>query len=223
MSWALRAARRLSACAALAALGGCTTGPPRVVAPVVVPVAVPMPSEHEHIPLEASHLRIEADVTAAGTVHTMRFPKAVGVLELAPSALEASRVEVAIDVRIAESGWQLVADLGRSEFLEVGRFPDASFTSRAIERVRDPVTGAEHLRLFGDLVLHGTRRAVAIPLDVGLDACHVRFASSFEIDRRDYAMVPGGPIDAVVDHAITMRLGLDVPRPSAPPACPVAR
>jgi polyisoprenoid-binding protein YceI len=218
-----RVVRAFASFAALAALAGCTTEPPRVAAPVVVPAAVPMPTDHERIPLEAAHLRIEADVTAAGTVHTMRFPKAVGLLELAPAAVEASRVEVAIDVRIAEAGWQLVADLGRSEFLEVDRFPDASFTSRAIERVRDPATGAEQLRLFGDLVLHGTRRAVVVPLDVGIDACHVRFASSFAIDRRDYAMVPGGPIDAVVNHAITMRLGLDVRRPSAPPSCPVTR
>ncbi len=215
----VRALSHVAALVFVAATIGCGE-PYRAPPPIVVPSIVVAATDHEKIALAGQHLRVESDVTAAGTLHTIRYPKAEGMLLLAPAAIEATRVEVDIDVRVAEAGWQLVADLGRSHFLEVDRFAKARFVSRAIERRREPTTGSPKYVLYGDLELHGVVRAVAIDVSVSVDDCRARFSSTFVIDRRDYGMVPSGPIDAVVGNEVTMRLSLDAPRATRKASCP---
>ncbi len=202
----------LVGCALVAA---CTSAPDaRVVDEVPPPVAIP--ERVERFELGPGTVTVEADVSA-GSSYTIRFPRSSGTLVLAPDQREASTVDVLVDATVAESSLQLVADIAREEFLHTSRHPSARFTSRALRRT------AEGLDLYGELDFHGTKKSIVVPARIDVEACRVRLACEFTIDRRAFGAVSEGALDPLVSDSVVVRIAADVPRsgPNCPTAPPV--
>jgi polyisoprenoid-binding protein YceI len=199
--------------AALLALGlaGCASAPKAEVV-TDVPDAIEAPAGTESYELGADALDVEVDVSA-GSSYTIKFPRSTGKLVLSPAKLEASTVDVVVDAASAESTLQLVADIAKDQFLHTHQHPSARFSSRAIRK------SGEGYMLYGDLDLHGTKKSLVVPLTVEVDACRVRFACSFEIDRRAFGAVSDGSLDGVVSDSVEVRIDVDTPRKSAPAKC----
>jgi polyisoprenoid-binding protein YceI len=82
------------------------------------------------------------------------------------------------------------------EFLDAAQYPEASFTSTAIE-----ITGERSARVTGDLTLHGVTKPVTLdvtfnggygghPLDVG---ARIGFSATGTFNRSDFGMTFGLP------------------------------
>ena len=87
-----------------------------------------------------------------------RFTTWHGRLDFDDQDFSTASVQVAIDAASIETNdLKRDAHLRSADFLEVDAFPQLTFTSRATE-----VTGANTLRVIGDLVVHGTSREVVL-------------------------------------------------------------
>jgi polyisoprenoid-binding protein YceI len=202
---------------ALALLAGCAAAPPRAVDLAALPPALPPSDAVEQYPLSEDNTEVEAEATAFGE-YTLRFTRVSGRLDLQPSALAGSSVDVVVDTRSLEAV-PLVEGVARSaSFLDVERFPEARFTSRRLVPVEGP-----RYRLLGELTLHGVRRAVAVPAEVEVNACAVRVRSVFSVDRRDYEIRGDGPLAGIIGDEVVLRIEARLPRKGAPPRCRAGR
>jgi polyisoprenoid-binding protein YceI len=177
-----------------------------------IPDAVKLPGDAQEHALGPGSVTVEADVKA-GSSYTLRFPGAEGRAVLSPSVPEASTVEVVIATATAESSLQIVADIAKDEFLHVGSFPQARFSSRAIRRA------AEGYELYGDLDFHGVTRSIVVPLQFEADACAFRVDCEFSIDRRAFGAVSTSSLDGLVSDHVVIRVLLRVARKGAPARC----
>src|SRR5712691_2181506 len=85
-----------------------------------------------------------------------RFAKFTANLNLDPSTLTASKVDVRIDAASIDTSNSARDDhLRTADFFDVQRFPEIVFTSTRIER-----TGDNRLRVSGNLTMHGVTREV---------------------------------------------------------------
>jgi polyisoprenoid-binding protein YceI len=87
-----------------------------------------------------------------------RFAKFAGTLNLDPSALTASKVDVRIDAASIDTSNSARDDhLRTADFFDVQRFPEIIFTSTRIER-----SGDNRYRVTGNLTMHGVTREVVL-------------------------------------------------------------
>lgn len=208
-----RTSRLAVAVGAFAAIAGnaCASAPDAQVV-TEVPQAVAVPDDAETYELSPGAIDVQADVSA-GTSYTLKFPRSTATLLIAPGKLEASKVDVHVDTTEVESSIQLVADIAKDQFLHTYRYPSARFESRALRKSEDG------LQLYGRLDFHGTQKNVAVPASIEVDACRVRVACEFAIDRRAFGAVSDGSLDGLVSDSVVVRIGADVPRRGAPATC----
>lgn len=87
-----------------------------------------------------------------------RFAKFAANLNLDPSALTASNVDVRIDAASIDTSNSARDDhLRTADFFDVQRFPEIVFTSTRIEKA-----GENRYRVTGDLTMHGVTREVVL-------------------------------------------------------------
>ncbi len=99
-------------------------------------------------------------------------------------------VRVVIDASSIETG---VADrdghLKSPDFLDVAKYPEVVFESKRVEKLSD-----EHLRIIGDLSIHGVTREVALDAEFAGQANdpwgneRAGFAAKTSIDRKDFGL-----------------------------------
>jgi polyisoprenoid-binding protein YceI len=94
------------------------------------------------------------------------------------------------------------------DVLDVARFPEITFTSRAVKgTVKGPGTYA--LTVSGDLTLHGATRAVELPLEVTVEAETLTTTGRFALSQTDYGMKPvsvAGVVNVKNEVAIEFRI-----------------
>ena len=87
-----------------------------------------------------------------------RFAKFAATLNLDPSTLTASKVDVRIDAASIDTANSARDDhLRTADFFDVQRFPEIVFTSTRIER-----SGENRFRVVGNLTMHGVTREVVL-------------------------------------------------------------
>lgn len=195
-------------------LGGCG-GAPQATLGVKAPDAVAPSGKTERFEL-AGHAKVEADVSA-GAAYTLSFPRIDGTLVVAPDNLEASQVDLTIDVTSATASWQLVADVARDEFLHTGQHPQARFVSRALRKA----DGGE-FDLYGDLTLHGVTLPLKTQARLAVEKCAVHTHVEFAIDRRAFGAISSGGLDGVVSDNVVVRIDVAAPRSRADCPAPQA-
>jgi polyisoprenoid-binding protein YceI len=118
-----------------------------------------------------------------------RFGKYSGLITLDDADITRSSVEVKIEASSIDTG---VADrdthLRSPDFFDVEKYPELHFRSTRTEQ-----TGT-HLRIFGDLTIHGVKREVVLDAEYagrGKDPWgneRVGFAAKTSIDRKEFGL-----------------------------------
>lgn len=75
------------------------------------------------------------------------------------------------------------------DVLDVARFPEVAFRSTAVEG-RPAGAGGYHLRVTGELGIHGATRSVVVPVEVALSGATLTASGRFELRQTDYGMQP---------------------------------
>lgn len=126
---------------------------------VIIFSAAQASAESFVIDTKKSHAFIEFKVSHLGFSWILgRFNKFEGTFELDVDDPEKSSVSVKIDTASLDTNHaERDKHLRSDDFLDVKKFPEATFKSTSIER-----TGDETAIIRGDLTLHGVTREVAI-------------------------------------------------------------
>ncbi len=86
------------------------------------------------------------------------FGRFMGVLQIDPTAPDATRIAVTVAAGSVHSGWAQETTMLRSaEFFDVARYPEIRFHSRQVR-----ADGIGHYLILGDLTLRGRTRPVTL-------------------------------------------------------------
>ncbi|HEX9811523.1 MAG TPA: YceI family protein [Burkholderiales bacterium] len=114
--------------------------------------------------LDKAHASLIFRVSHLGfSNYTARFKRFDAALRFDPANLGASRLTATVDARSIETDFpdpaklDFNAELQNEKWLDTAKFPDIVFRSTRIE-----VTGANTMRVTGDLNLHGVTRPVVL-------------------------------------------------------------
>jgi len=138
---------------------------------------------HSHIAFSVRHLMI-SKVTG-------HFKSWTGTLLIDDDQPENSRIDVEIEAATIDTKEPQRDDHLRSpDFLDVEKYPSASFNSRKVE-----VIGDDRYRVTGDLTLHGISKPLV--LDVTYEGAgkdpwggeRAGFVATTAIDRKDFGLV----------------------------------
>lgn len=136
-----------------------------------------------------------------------QFGNITGTLDFDEAAPTKAKVEVAIDIASINTNVPALDDhLKKADFFDVEKYPQATFKSTRVEKGAD----ARHLKLTGDLTLHGVTKPVTLEVTINKVANHpmskkpsVGFDAHGSIKRSDFGM--GAYVPNVSDE-ITLRI-----------------
>lgn len=113
----------------------------------------------ENFAADQGHTEIRVSWSHAGvSIQTAEFEKAEGMLTLDETNVENSSIDVSIDVNSISSGFEaLDTHLKSADFLDVEKFPKATFKSTSIKK-----TGDETADIVGDFTLHGVTKSITL-------------------------------------------------------------
>jgi polyisoprenoid-binding protein YceI len=133
--------------------------------------------------------------------HDGSFQTFSGSVTLVDNNPEKSSVTATVDVGSLKSDEEkLTGHLKSPDLLDVGKFPQATFTSTAIKAGGDK--GATHT-VTGNLQLHGVTKSISFPATIKASAESVDVDAEFAINRKDFGIVyPGMPDDLIKDDVL---------------------
>jgi polyisoprenoid-binding protein YceI len=100
---------------------------------------------------------------------------------------------------------KLTGHLHSADFLDVERFPQATFVSTAVRP--GGAAGATHT-VTGNLRMHGVEKSISFPASIRVVDDGVHVDAEFVINRKDFDIVyPGAPDDLIKDEVL-MKLKL---------------
>jgi polyisoprenoid-binding protein YceI len=133
--------------------------------------------------------------------HDGSFKTFSGTVNLVDADPTKSSVSVTIDVgSIQTDEEKLTGHLKSPDLLDVGKFPQATFSSTAIKAGGEK--GATHT-VTGNLQIHGVTKSISFPATIKTGADAVDLDAEFAIDRKDFGIVyPGMPDDLIKDDVL---------------------
>lgn len=140
-----------------------------------------------------------------------QFGGVMGTIIRNTSDLSKSSVSVTIDAASVDTGvGPRDTDLKSSNFFDVAQFPTATFQSTRVSGT------ATHMKVEGNLTLHGVTRPVELDVDgssptvPGMDhKPHSGYSATATINRKDFGVGPKYP-DSVVGDQIKLTIDLEV-------------
>jgi polyisoprenoid-binding protein YceI len=170
--------------------------------------------------LDANHASVIARVTHGGgaSVSTVRFGVKEGSLVWNPANVEASKLNVVVDMTPRFDPITYGQDLKGPNFLDLAQFPTATFVSTSVAK-----TGATTGTITGNLTFRGQTKPVTITASLvgagktGRGIPVVGFAGVMKFKRSDFGFTfqaanIGNDVEVHVDGEFT------IPPPPAPPA-----
>ena len=108
---------------------------------------------------DAGHTEIRVSWSHAGvSIQTAEFEKVDAILTLDEGNVESSAIDVTVDVNSLSSGFEaLDTHLKSADFLDVEKFPQATFKSTSITK-----TGEKTADIQGDFTLHGVTKPITL-------------------------------------------------------------
>lgn len=133
--------------------------------------------------------------------HDGSFQTFSGTVTLVDNDPTKSSVTVLVDVGSLKSDEdKLTTHLKSPDLLDVGKFPQATFTSTSIKAGGEQ--GKSHT-ITGNLQLHGVTKSISFPADIKTGADAVDVDAEFAINRKDFGVVyPGMPDDLIKDDVL---------------------
>jgi len=197
------------------------TPPPAGQAPATQPQRPPQ------APLGPTEWRIDSNHSQANfsvrhmLVSTVRgqMGKITGTIEYDGKDVKTIKADVTVDVTAISTGTEgRDRDLKSPNFFDVATYPTLTFKSKRVEP-----GAAGHLKLIGDLTMHGVTKEVTLDVDYTQPVKTQRGITmganaTTKVIRQDYglkyaAMIEAGP---VVSDEVSISIDLELGRPSLP-------
>jgi polyisoprenoid-binding protein YceI len=168
---------------------------------------------HEALPISPEQSKVLFTGAKVTGKHEGGFTKFSGTIHLDPERVEASRVEVDIDMAsLFTDSERLTGHLKSGDFFLVEQHPTARFVSTQV--VPGGEGGATHT-LTGNLTLRGVTKTVTFPatVHVGPEAVHAK--ASFALPRKQFGVAYEGKPDDLIRDDVLMTLDVTAPRKGA--------
>ena len=161
--------------------------------------------------METRHTQVLFAIPHFGlTDYYGRFEKVSGTLNFNPSAPEKSSVSIAIDTSSANvMSSQLVGEIVGPGVFDSAKFPNATFSSTAVER-----TGPSSGKMTGDLTIHGVTKPITFDVtfnggvvspmggsgyDLGFHATATVKRSDFGLDKMMWTSFVGDEVKLTIE------------------------
>src|ERR1700730_7127346 len=168
------------------------------------------PAEAETLAIAPENSKVEFVAAKVTRSHNGSFKKFSGTIDLVANHLENSRVTIDIDSSsVVTDEDQLTAHLQTPDFLDVAKFPKATFVSTKIEPGTTP--GATHL-VTGNFELHGIKKSISFPATIQVAPDSVSVNAEFSINRKDFGLLYPGKADDLIRDGVVIKLSVKAPR-----------
>jgi polyisoprenoid-binding protein YceI len=190
--------------AAAAAAGACKSAEPTPAsaAPGAESAATPKaidPESLKTLTLDPAQSKFDFVASKITKSHNGSFKQYTGTATVVGGELHSVVVEVETASVEADEP-DLTKHLKTADFLDVEKFPKATFKSSSI--VAKAAPGATH-EITGELTLHGVTQPITIPVTVNVAPSAVTASGQVSIDRQKFAITyPGMPDDLIKDAVV---------------------
>ena len=166
-----------------------------------VSVAAPAPGTGVKYAFTNADSKLEFVGAKVTRKHDGSFQTFSGTVTLVDNDPTKSSVTALVDIASLKSDDdKLTGHLKSPDLLDVGKFPQATFTSTSIKAGGEK--GATHT-ITGNLQLHGVTKSITFPATVKASADSVDVDAEFAINRKDFGVVyPGMPDDLIKDDVL---------------------
>jgi polyisoprenoid-binding protein YceI len=167
------------------------------------PVATPKATDPESVKtlaLDASASKFDFDAAKITATHHGSFKRYSGVATLIGGELHSIAVEVETASLEADDP-ELAQHIKTADFLDVEKFPKATFKSSSI--LANP-GGATH-QVTGSLTLHGVTQEVSFPATLGITPTSVRASAELAIDRQKFGVTYPGMPDDLIENEVVLK------------------
>ena len=183
---------------------------------VVVALVLPAFAATETWQLDPPHTSTQFSVRHMG-ISTVRgaFTKISGTVQYDPSDVAKSVLDVTIDANSLDTRVEMRDNHVKSpDFLDVAKYPTITFRSKRVEPA-----GAGHLKVIGDLTIHGTTKQVEMDVEGPSQAIkdprgneHMGASATTKISRKEFG-VSGLP--GMVGDEITITIDAEMVKSAA--------
>jgi polyisoprenoid-binding protein YceI len=166
--------------------------------PAVVTKALD-PATVQTLPLDPAASSLELVAAKVTRKHDGSFKQFSGNATLVRDQIQGVSFEVET-ASLTTDTEKLTAHIKTKDFLDVEKFPKATFKSTSI--VPKPADGATH-EVTGQLTLHGVTNEISFPVNVVMTPESVKGSGEIHIDRKKFGVVyPGMPDDLIKDDVV---------------------
>ncbi|RYE80997.1 MAG: YceI family protein [Myxococcales bacterium] len=135
--------------------------------------------------------------------HEGRFERFRGSVQLVDDDLARSSVRVTVAMAsVTPDIAKLSAHLRSSDFLDVERFPEATFVSTRVQP-----TGPTAL-VTGDLTLHGVTKRITFPATIQVSPAEFAMTGDVRLRRQDFGITYQGMADDLIQDEVTLTLSV---------------
>ena len=161
--------------------------PKAEVAEAAAPAAATAPAAaDEALPISQDQSKVGFVGSKVTGSHDGGFNKFSGTIHLNPTNLEASRIEVDIDMdSVFSDDERLTGHLKTGDFFLIEQFPTAKFVSSSVKAGGE--NGATHT-ITGNLTKRGVTKAISFPATVTVDPTNVRAKADFALARSQFGI-----------------------------------
>lgn len=188
---------------AIAAAACQSSGPATsTAAPGAEPTATPQatdPASLKTLTLDAAQSKFDFVAAKITKSHNGAFKQYSGIATVVGDDLHSVVVEVET-ASIEVDDPKLTGHLKTADFLDVEKFPKATFKSSAV--TKKATAGATH-EITGALTLHGVTQQITFPVTVNVAPTAVTASGQITIDRQKFSVTyPGMPDDLIKDDVV---------------------
>jgi polyisoprenoid-binding protein YceI len=172
---------------------------PAPTAPAAPAAKATDPASVANLALDPAASQFDFEAAKITRTHKGAFKRFSGSATLVADDLQSLAVEVETPSLEADDP-KLAAHIKTADFLDVEKFPKATFKSRSIQK--KPAGSATH-EVTGELTLHGITQEVSFPATVGVTPTTVTASGTIRIDRQKFGVkYPGMPDDLIKDEVV---------------------
>lgn len=189
---------------------GCEDEPGKDKARAQTSEATPLPA----LPAGASVYvfdQASSSLEFVGAKVTRRHPGKVasfrGNLQLVGDDITTGAVSIVVDMpSLSVDDDKLTKHLKSSDFLDVTRFPKATFTSTSIQP--GGPEGSTHM-VTGNLELHGVTKQIVFPAHIKAQSAAVEVTAEFSILRKDFGIFYDGVAGDLIKNDVLLLIRID--------------
>ena len=139
-----------------------------------------------------------------------KFGSWTGALVFDSANPEAATVEAHIQAASVNTENERRDNDVRQNYFQVDSFPEITFVSRRVERAAD-----DHLRVTGDLTIHGVTKSVVLETEIvgrlnGQRGKRMAFSATTTISRREFGIVRNNMMEGVPIVGDEIRITIDI-------------